>query len=100
MISLPKKTAEGYIIHFYRFTDPDPKKLYHESALKALTMFVDMELSINKPADGYILVFDMKGVSLSHISRLKFNLVMFMSNYFQVSEDLYETNFKIKVNVL
>lgn len=84
MISLPKKTADGNIIHFYRFTDPDPRKLDHASSLKALTMFVDMELSSNGPADGYILVFDMKGISLSHIPRLQFSLVRFMSNYFQV----------------
>lgn len=83
MISMPKKTKEGYEILIYRLIDTDPAKIIFADALKGFCMFNDIQLSEDLLAEGYIVIFDMKGVRLGHVSRVQFGPLKSFMSYIQ-----------------
>jgi hypothetical protein len=83
MISLPNKTKEGYRILCYRLSDNDPSKMIFSEAVKAFNMFNDVQISLDGPIEGYIVVFDMKGVRLSHLARVQFGPLRNFMQYIQ-----------------
>lgn len=83
MISLPKKTKENYEILVYRLIDTDPAKVMFAEAIKGFCMFNDIRLSEDLLAEGYIVIFDMKGVRLSHVSRVQFGPLRSFMAYIQ-----------------
>lgn len=83
MISIPKKTVEGYEILLYRLIDTDPSKIIFSDALKGFCMFNDIRISEDLLAEGYVVIFDMKGVRLSHISRVQLGPLKSFMTYIQ-----------------
>ncbi|XP_073948171.1 retinaldehyde-binding protein 1-like [Choristoneura fumiferana] len=70
MIGLPNKTAEGYHVLLYRLSDFDYSKLNFADAIRVFCMFNDIKLSEDRLSDGYIVIFDMKGCSIGHLTRV------------------------------
>ncbi|XP_063628815.1 clavesin-1-like [Cydia splendana] len=70
MIGLPNKTSEGYHVLLYRLSDFDYSKLNFADAVRVFCMFNDVKLSEDRLSDGYIVIFDMKGCSLGHLTRV------------------------------
>lgn len=83
MISMPKKTVEGYEMLMYRLIDTDPSKIMFADCIKGFCMFNDLRLSEDLLAKGYIVVFDMKGVRLSHITRVQLGPLRAFMAYIQ-----------------
>lgn len=83
MIALPKTTDEGYHILSYRLVDTDPSKIVFADAIKGFCMFNDIRLSEDLLAEGYVVIFDMKGVRLSHIARVQLGPLRAFMAYIQ-----------------
>lgn len=80
---MPKKTDEGYEILIYRLVDTDPSKIMFSDAIKGFCMFNDIRLSEDILAEGYIVIFDMKGVRFGHISRVQLGPLKSFMAYIQ-----------------
>lgn len=85
MIALPKLTSDGYRILSYRLKDFDPSKMVFGEAVKAFNMFNDVVISVDGPLNGYVVVFDMKGVCLRHLTRVQFGPLRNFMAYIQVN---------------
>lgn len=83
MISMPKTTKEGYQILIYRLIDTDPSKVLFADAIKGFCMFNDIRLSEDLLAEGYIVIFDMKGVRLAHVARVQLGPLRSFMSYIQ-----------------
>lgn len=83
MVSLPKLTPEGYRLLCYRLSDTDPSRMNFAEAVKTFCMFNDVQISKDGPIEGYIVVFDMKGVRLGHLARVQFGPLRTFMNYIQ-----------------
>ncbi|XP_017777268.1 PREDICTED: alpha-tocopherol transfer protein-like [Nicrophorus vespilloides] len=70
IIRLPKDTPEGYKVLMYSVKDTDYTKLVFADAVKGFCMFNDCILSEDGLAEGYVVLFDMKGLALGHIARV------------------------------
>lgn len=70
LIRLPSPTKEGYKVLMYTVKDPDYTKLIFSDAVKGFCMYNDCILSEDGLVEGYIVLFDMKGVSLGHLARV------------------------------
>lgn len=84
MVSVPKTTPQGYKIVIHALTDPDPAKFNHEDWLKAMFLFSDIRISEDELANGYIIICDTKGTSLSHMTKINFSLFRLSLKYVQV----------------
>jgi len=83
MASMPKTTPEGYKLLIYRLVDPDPSKVIFSDCMKAFCMFNDVCLSNDILANGYVVVFDMKGVRLGHLTRIQLGPLRAFMSYIQ-----------------
>ena len=83
---MPKKTPEGYNILIYRLIDSDPSKLIFSNAVKSFCMFNDYRISEDLLTEGYIVIFDMKGIRLGHVTRVQFGALKTFMNYIQVKD--------------
>lgn len=83
MVAMPKKTKEGYEMLIYRLTDTDPSKLMFADGIKGFCMFNDIRLSEDLLAEGYVVVFDMKGVRLGHVARVQLGPLRAFMAYIQ-----------------
>ncbi|XP_075231114.1 alpha-tocopherol transfer protein-like [Lycorma delicatula] len=70
MVPLPKTTPEGYHILLYRLKDTDPSNLIFNDALKTFFAFNDVRISEDGLKPGYVVLFDMKGLSMGHLVRV------------------------------
>ncbi|XP_046980067.1 alpha-tocopherol transfer protein-like [Schistocerca americana] len=66
----PQKTPEGYRIIFGRLLNTDPSQFDLASAIKYLFMVIDAVLKEDGLIPGFIIVYDMTGVSLGHLTRI------------------------------
>lgn len=85
MVSLPNKTPEGYHILVYRLQDTDPSKVNFAEAVKTFAMFNDVRISEDGIAKGYIVVFDMKGLRIGHLTKIQLGPMRAFMSYIQVS---------------
>lgn len=83
MVAMPKKTKDGYEILIYRLIDTDPSKIMFADAIKSFCMFNDIRISEDLLAEGYIVIFDMKGVRLGHITRVQLGPLKSFMAYIQ-----------------
>lgn len=84
MVGLPIKTQEGYKVLCYRLSDTDPSKVNFANAVKAFCMFNDMMISQDCIIEGYIVVFDMKGLRLGHLAKIQLGALRTFMAYIQV----------------
>lgn len=88
MVAFPNKTPEGYNVLLYRLADYDYSKLNFADAVRVFCMFNDVKLSEDQgQAEGYIVIFDMKGCSLGHLTRVTLPALRAFMHYIQVSWD-------------
>lgn len=99
MIGLPKLTKEGYRILCYRLSDYDPSKMNFGEAVKAFCMFNDVIISEDGPMEGYIVVFDMKGVRLGHLTRVQFGALRIFMAYIQVTVQITSNRMLIMLSL-
>lgn len=71
MVALPKLTKEGYRILSYRLKDYTVNRLVFGEGVKAFNMFNDVIISVDGPINGYVVIFDMEGVCLRHLTRVQ-----------------------------
>ncbi|XP_055636285.1 alpha-tocopherol transfer protein-like [Toxorhynchites rutilus septentrionalis] len=83
LVSLPKLTPEGYRLLCYRLSDTDPSRMNFGEAIKLFCMFNDVQISKDGPIEGYIVIFDMKGVRLGHLARVQFSPLRVFMSYIQ-----------------
>lgn len=88
MAAMPKKTPEGYHIIVYRLVDTDPSKLNFADTIKGFCMFNDYRISVDGLAEGYVVVFDMKGIRLSHLTRVQLGAMRHFMAYIQVNDSI------------
>lgn len=69
----------------YRLSDTDPSKVNFANAVKAFCMFNDMMISQDGIIEGYIVVFDMKGLRLGHLAKIQLSALRTFMAYIQVS---------------
>ncbi|KAL4703512.1 hypothetical protein ACJJTC_018096 [Scirpophaga incertulas] len=83
MVALPNKTAEGFHVLLYRLAEFDYSKLNFADAVRVFCMFNDVKLSEDCLSDGYIVIFDMKGCSLGHLTRVTLPALRAFMHYIQ-----------------
>lgn len=85
MVAFPNKTPEGYNVLLYRLSEFDYSKLNFADAVRVFCMFNDVKLSEDSgQAEGYIVIFDMKGCSLGHLTRVTLPALRAFMHYIQV----------------
>ncbi|GLV38431.1 uncharacterized protein CBL_13018 [Carabus blaptoides fortunei] len=67
---LPKPTDRGHRIILVRFMDTDPTKFVYSDQLKILIMSMDLWVLQEGTAEGHEIIFDLTGITLSHLSRV------------------------------
>ncbi|PSN31652.1 hypothetical protein C0J52_14955 [Blattella germanica] len=82
-IPLTRTTPEGYNVVLYKLSDPDPAKLNFVSSLKAFFIFNDIRLAEDGLSPGYVVIFDMKGVNLGHLTKVNLSAVKKFMTYIQ-----------------
>lgn len=73
MVPLPQTTADNYRILTLRLIDFDHKKFIFDDALRVVTLVYDTAMITpdkDRIADGEIIVFDLNGVTASHLARI------------------------------
>ncbi|CAF4800679.1 unnamed protein product [Pieris macdunnoughi] len=85
MVALPKVTPEGHHILLYRLADTDYSKLCFADAVRVFCMFNDIKLSVDSLSEGYIVIFDMKGCSIGHLTRVTLPALRAFMQYIQVA---------------
>ncbi|XP_050353395.1 uncharacterized protein LOC126775467 [Nymphalis io] len=83
MIAFPKLSPEGHHILLYRLADTDYSKLNFADAVRVFCMFNDIKLSEDRLSEGYIVIFDMKGCSLGHLTRVTLPALRAFMHYIQ-----------------
>ncbi|KRT80506.1 CRAL-TRIO domain containing protein [Oryctes borbonicus] len=81
-IAFPTKTEDGCIIVHHRLHDFTYWKYNMCDSMKLLCMTLDAAL-FEYPPTGLIVLFDMKGVSLMHLTRVKLGYVKIFFDYYQ-----------------
>ncbi|KAG7303360.1 hypothetical protein JYU34_011850 [Plutella xylostella] len=89
MVAFPDKTSEGFHVLLYRLSDFDYSKLNFADAVRVFCMFNDVKLSEDRLSDGYIVIFDMKGCSLGHLTRVTLPALRAFMNYIQVRDTVF-----------
>lgn len=70
MAPIPKCTPEGYCVLIYRLTELDPSTFAFIEAIKAFFAYNDIRISEDGIVNGYVVIFDMKGITLGHFARI------------------------------
>lgn len=84
MVALPNATPEGHHVLLYRLSEFDYSKLNFADAVRVFCMFNDVKLSEDRLSDGYIVIFDMKGCNLGHLTRVTLPALRSFMLYIQV----------------
>lgn len=66
---LKGKTNEGYSVLFWKIMDSDVTKYVHLHTMKLHVMIFDLWLQTHGTMLGHVLVVDVKGISIGHVTR-------------------------------
>lgn len=97
------KTPEGFSIVFHRLSSSKPSHYHFDEAIKTFFMsigkiptrkikvikltirhlFLDSCLQAHGPSPGIIFLFDMKGVSIGHLTRIRISSIKKFFHYLQ-----------------
>lgn len=68
--ALPEPSVDGYSVFYLRFLAPDPKNFFFNDTVKAFMMVYDLWLWEKGSCPGVIIIIDMDGVQIGHLTRL------------------------------
>ncbi|GBP86315.1 Alpha-tocopherol transfer protein-like [Eumeta japonica] len=80
---LPTRTPEGYAVFYQCLVDCDPKNFVFPDVMKAVMMTLDLYQVEQGTWPGLVIVLDMKGVQLAHLSRLEIQTLQHFMYYLQ-----------------
>lgn len=81
----PKTTPDGCKVIFVYAKRLEAELFVLADFIKALSMTIDMLLMTSGTFNGLIIVYDMKGFSLSHVGRLGINMMKKYVYFLQVT---------------
>jgi hypothetical protein len=82
--ALPKRDQHGNIVMAGRLVDVDASKFNYDDCLKSWFMLQDVTLLEHGAVPGFVFVFDMKGASLGHITKMSLSSIKKYYMYIQV----------------
>ncbi|XP_043289592.1 alpha-tocopherol transfer protein-like [Venturia canescens] len=82
-LALPVPDDKGNRIIFHRLADTRPSSYMLDDGIKVLMMTLDASLYDEGCAPGYIFLFDMAGVRLTHLTRLSITSIRRFFEYLQ-----------------
>ncbi|KAL1501764.1 hypothetical protein ABEB36_007031 [Hypothenemus hampei] len=91
MSSLPIRTDENYAVHYFKLADTNYLHFDLVPLMKLSYMLLDITQERNLP-NGLVVLLDMKGVGLMHLSRIKLN---FLKKYFQFLQEGFPLQLKV-----
>ncbi|XP_060534462.1 alpha-tocopherol transfer protein-like [Cylas formicarius] len=74
MSSIPTRTDENYVVHYFKLHDTSYSNFDLVPIMKLSYMLVDIAQEKNPP-NGLVVVIDMKGFGLMHLTRLKMGAI-------------------------
>ncbi|XP_023248396.1 alpha-tocopherol transfer protein-like [Copidosoma floridanum] len=80
---LPRPDKDGNIVVFHSLRDTNPSAYVFNTAVKVLFMMMDACLYHDGCTPGYVFLFDMKGVRISHLTRLSITGIRRFFEYLQ-----------------
>ncbi|XP_034237513.1 alpha-tocopherol transfer protein-like [Thrips palmi] len=83
LVACPERTKEGYGVLLYRLTDFEPSHVDFLQGIKAFFAFNDVRLSEDGVIPGYVVVFDMRGITLSHLGVVTLSGIRKFMHYIQ-----------------
>ncbi|KAF7287655.1 hypothetical protein GWI33_006000 [Rhynchophorus ferrugineus] len=95
MAIIPKRTKDNYMIVLGQLKDTSYSNFYVDAQAKYLYMLLDC-LLYNDPPNGLIVIINIKGVGLMHLTRLKVSIV---KKFFQYLQEALPTKLK-EIHVL
>ncbi|XP_050075280.1 alpha-tocopherol transfer protein-like [Anopheles maculipalpis] len=84
--TLPGETKEGYKMVYTRLLITDASEFNHPQILKLMTMCLDLWVKLEGNANGHIMLTDMQGMHLGHMTKL--NMGASKKHMFYVQEAL------------
>lgn len=85
---MPESTPDGCKVLFVYAKRLEPELFVLSDFIKALSMVIDLLLMTSGTFNGLIIVYDMKGFSLSHVGRLSINMMKKYVYFLQVRSNL------------
>ncbi|XP_018328062.1 alpha-tocopherol transfer protein-like [Agrilus planipennis] len=82
-VTLPKPTPEGYRVLFAKLMDSDPDNYIFSDACKGFDMSTMLHLIQEGTDNGQIILFDMKGLTFGHVTKLGIVTMKKMLYYLQ-----------------
>lgn len=83
LVACPERTKEGYGVLLYRLTDFEPSHVDFLQGIKTFFAFNDVRLSEDGVIPGYVVVFDMRGITISHLGIVTLSGIRKFMHYIQ-----------------
>ncbi|KAL1454400.1 hypothetical protein WDU94_010665 [Cyamophila willieti] len=93
MMGLPTLTPDKYRIVMYRLRDDDVNKFNYPAALRTFFAVNDMYISEDGLMDGYVVVFDMTGLSFGYLAKVSTQLSL-VRNFMVYIQDCHPVRLK------
>ncbi|XP_053674001.1 alpha-tocopherol transfer protein-like [Anopheles nili] len=84
--TLPGETKEGYKMVYTRLLTSDASEFNHPQILKLITMCLDLWVKMEGNANGHIMLTDMQGMHMGHMTKM--NMAAVKKHMFYVQEAL------------
>ncbi|KAK4878749.1 hypothetical protein RN001_011255 [Aquatica leii] len=78
----PQRTSDDCVVIFHQLRETNFRRYNMETAMKLLFMTLDAAI-YDHPPKGLVILFDMKGVGLLHLTRVRLGLVQVFFHYLQ-----------------
>lgn len=80
MSVMPTRTVEGYAVVIFRLSDPTVSNFQMDLIVKLFLMILD-SVFYNEPVTGFVVVIDLKKMSLRHLTKLNFSVLKRLLKY-------------------
>ncbi|KAJ9590017.1 hypothetical protein L9F63_016856 [Diploptera punctata] len=84
--AMPKRDQHGNVVMLGRLSDTDSAKFSYDNCLNCWFMLMDIKLLEEGAVPGYVFMFDMKGVSLRHVTGISLTT---LKKYFMYIQDAF-----------
>ncbi|XP_018571184.1 alpha-tocopherol transfer protein-like [Anoplophora glabripennis] len=91
MSSIPVRTEENYVVHYFRVNDANYNNFDLVPIMKISYMLMDISQAKNPPS-GLIVVIDMKGLGLMHLTKMKLGAI---KKYLQFLQEGFPMQLKV-----